>query len=49
MAAMSGAAKTIEPRGGEIDAYHDAKYAVFRRMQDDYAAYRDIMSGGETE
>ncbi|WMT87317.1 FGGY-family carbohydrate kinase [Pelagibacterium sp. 26DY04] len=49
MGTMSGAAKTIEPRSGEIAAYHDAKYAVFRRMQDDYAAYRDIMSAAETE
>lgn len=43
MAAMSGKGATIHPRGGAIAAYHDAKYTVFRRMQDDFAAYRDIM------
>lgn len=46
MAAMSGKARTIEPRGGEIAAYHDAKYRVFRAMQDDYAAYGAIMNAG---
>lgn len=43
MRAMSGTAHTITPRGGDIAAYHDAKYAVFRRMQDDYAAYAALM------
>ena len=47
MAAMSGAARTIAPRGGEIAAYHAAKYRVFRRMQDDHAAYGAIMDGRE--
>jgi ribulose kinase len=49
MTAMSGSATTIAPRGGKIAAYHDAKYKVFRRMQDDHAAYRDIMNAPETE
>ena len=26
-------------------AYHDAKYAVYRRMLDDSAAYRTLMHG----
>ena len=47
MRSMSGPAKVIEPRGGEIARYHDAKYAVFRRMQDDYAAYYALMSGAD--
>lgn len=45
MAAMSGSATTIEPRGGAISRYHDAKYAVFRRMQDDFGAYAELMAG----
>lgn len=47
MGAMSGAAATIAPRGGEIAAYHAAKYRVFRRMQDDHAAYGAIMDAQE--
>jgi FGGY-family pentulose kinase len=47
MRSMSGPAKVVEPRGGEIARYHDAKYAVFRRMQDDYAAYCALMSGAD--
>lgn len=43
MAAMSGGASTVAPRAGAVAAYHDAKYKVFRRMQDDYAAYGAIM------
>jgi FGGY-family pentulose kinase len=44
MAAMSGMSETLVPRAGAVRAYHDAKYAVFRRMQDDYAAYARIMA-----
>ncbi len=33
------------PRGGEIAAYHERKYQVFRRMQTDHAAYAEIMKG----
>ncbi len=47
MTAMSGSGTTIAPRGGEIAAYHDRKFRVFRRMQADHAAYRAIMSGTE--
>ncbi len=43
MSSMSGSGKTIEPRGGKIAAYHDRKYRVFRRMQDDFAAYAELM------
>lgn len=45
MRTMSGQARTIAPRGGSIKAYHDAKYGVFRRMQDDFAAYATLMAG----
>ncbi|WP_010142237.1 FGGY-family carbohydrate kinase [Oceanicola sp. S124] len=43
MAAMSGGYSEIHPRGGRIAAFHDRKYRVMRRMQDDHAAYRTIM------
>ena len=44
MHAMAPAVQQIAPRGGAITAYHDAKYRVFRRMQADHAAYREIMA-----
>lgn len=43
MVAMAPAATRVMPRGGPVAAYHDRKYRVFRRMQDDHAAYRSIM------
>lgn len=46
MRAMAPAVEEIAPRGGAIAAYHDAKYRVFRRMQADHAAYREIMAAG---
>lgn len=42
--AMSGKAKRIEPRSGEPRRYHDAKYAIFRKMQADFADYAETMS-----
>ena len=47
MGTMSGAAGSIAPRGGEIARYHDQKYKVFRRMQNDHAAYAALMQEGE--
>ena len=47
MSAMSGDATFIAPREGDVRGYHDAKYRVFRRMQEDFAAYREIMSAGQ--
>jgi FGGY-family pentulose kinase len=44
MRAMSGSGSTIAPRGDAIAAYHDRKFEVFKRMQADHAAYRNIMS-----
>ena len=46
MTAMCGPGRFLEPRGGGISAYHDRKYEVFRRMQEDFAAYETLM--GET-
>lgn len=44
MREMSGPAQIISPRAGAIRAYHDAKYAVFLKMQADFAAYRTLMT-----
>lgn len=44
MRAMSGSGTTIAPRSGDIARYHDRKYKVFRRMQDDFSAYADLMA-----
>jgi FGGY-family pentulose kinase len=43
MAAMTRAGRVIEPSGGEVARFHDAKHAVFQRMHDDQLAYRRIM------
>lgn len=43
MADMSGDARTVLPRGGDIARYHSRKYNVLRRMQDDHRAWRSIM------
>jgi ribulose kinase len=43
MAAMSHAGGRIAPCGGEVQRYHDAKYAVFLRMYEDQIAYRGLM------
>ncbi|QPM92354.1 FGGY-family carbohydrate kinase [Pseudooceanicola algae] len=44
MTAMAGGFRVILPRGGAIGSYHDRKYRVMRRMQDDHAAYRSLMA-----
>jgi FGGY-family pentulose kinase len=43
MAAMSRAGRTIEPAGGDVARFHEAKHAVFLRMHDDQLAYRETM------
>ena len=43
MGAMSGASAIVEPTGGPVAAYHDAKYRVYLRMHDDQLAYRAQM------
>lgn len=42
MAAMSKAGQVIGPANG-TRAFHDAKYAVFKRMHEDQMAYRRLM------
>jgi ribulose kinase len=48
MAAMNEAASTIEPSGGAVAAFHDAKHRVFQRMYEDQLAYRAIMKESAT-
>ncbi len=44
MGAMTSAARTLEPAGGEIAAFHDKKHRVFLRMYEDQMAYRQLMA-----
>ncbi len=44
MGAMNHAERVIEPAGGSIAEYHDAKHRVFHRMYEDQMAYRGMMS-----
>jgi len=46
MAAMNEAAALVEPTGGAVARFHDAKHRVFQRMYEDQLAYRAIMSAG---
>jgi ribulose kinase len=43
MAAMNRAGRIIQPAGGEVARFHDAKHRVFLRMHDDQLAYRELM------
>jgi FGGY-family pentulose kinase len=43
MGAMTRAGRVIEPAGGEVARFHDAKHSVFLRMHDDQLAYRELM------
>lgn len=45
MGAMTRAGRVIDPAGGPVRAFHDAKYAVFHRMHADQLAYRSLMAG----
>jgi ribulose kinase len=45
MSAMSAADRIVEPSGGHVAAYFDAKYRVFHRMYDDQRAYAVVMAG----
>ena len=47
MAAMSRSDEIIEPAGGAVARYHDAKHTVFHRMHEDLLAYRGLMSQPE--
>jgi ribulose kinase len=44
MAAMNEAASLVEPTGGAVARFHDAKHRVFQRMYEDQVAYRALMS-----
>jgi FGGY-family pentulose kinase len=44
MAAMNSPGDVLEPAGGAVREYHDAKYGVFHRMCDDFLAYRRLMA-----
>ncbi len=46
MAAMNAAKRTIEPKGGEVKAYHARKFKVYQRMHEDYKAYLALMNAG---
>ena len=46
MAAMSRAGRVIEPATSAVRDYHDAKYAVFKRMHHDQLDYRVLMTNG---
>ncbi|RBP85583.1 FGGY-family carbohydrate kinase [Marinomonas rhizomae] len=43
MKVMSGQGRMVEPRQGSINNYHNNKYKVFRKMQDDYSKYNAMM------
>lgn len=42
--AMSGVGRVIEPTGGDVKRYHDAKHAVFHRMYEHQMEYRARMN-----
>ena len=46
MAAMSEVGSTVHPQR-EDAAYHERKYKVFCRMNEDQMAYRELMRGGD--
>ncbi len=43
MVGMSGSGEVLNPRGGKVSDYHQAKYKVMRRMQQDHSAYVALM------
>lgn len=45
MGEMNRVGQTVEPAGGRVADYHEAKYQVFLRLFDDQMAYRSAMSG----
>lgn len=48
MGAMNRAGRVVEPAGGAVARYFDAKYRVFHRMHDDQLAYRSLMDGARS-
>jgi len=45
---MNRAGEVVEPTGGDVARYHDARYRVFHRMYSDQLAYRELMSSAPT-
>jgi FGGY-family pentulose kinase len=43
MGALNRAGEVIEPAGGNIARYHNARYRIFHRMYEDQLAYRELM------
>ncbi|PTX95710.1 FGGY-family carbohydrate kinase [Opitutus sp. ER46] len=43
MVAMSGEGRAVEPAGGAVAGYHEAKYRVFHRLHRDFLAARRLM------
>ncbi|HVJ19319.1 MAG TPA: FGGY-family carbohydrate kinase [Polyangiaceae bacterium] len=44
MTAMSRPARVVEPGGGEVARYHEARQRVFQRLYQDQMAYRALMT-----
>jgi FGGY-family pentulose kinase len=44
MGAMTRSGRVIEPAGGEVARFHEAKHRVFLRMHEDQLAYRGLMA-----
>ena len=44
MGAMTRAGRVIEPAGGDVARYHEAKHRVFQRMYADQIAIRELMN-----
>lgn len=42
---MNHAGKVVEPVKGSVTAYHNAKYAVFKKMYEDERSYKNMMEG----
>lgn len=45
MTAMTRARVAVTPAGGDVAAFHDAKYQVFLKLYEDQMAYRQLMAG----
>ncbi len=44
MRAMTRPARVVEPEGGEVARYHEARHRVFQRLYSDQMAYRALMT-----
>ena len=46
MLVMDSVGEVIEPTGGDVRRFHDAKHQVFLQMHDDLLKYRSVMDSG---